>query len=169
MCVIEGDTTVGVMCNAHDPFRHGDVRVNSTQPQSKAKQRYYGIRTLSFPADSPPPLPVIVAAKLAGLALPIDTSLPPNSAPTLLFSNGHKLHGTYVLLRYIARVASLPNFYGQNAYESGQIDEWLEYAPVFSLGPAFEKIYVMVVVGAAKLKRKFQLLMTLVFHYSCHV
>ncbi|KAK7840837.1 glutamate--trna ligase [Quercus suber] len=59
----------------------------------------------------------------------------------------HKLHGTYVLLRYIARVASLPNFYGQNAYESGQlfsvnvllhsnpviassqIDEWLEYAP----------------------------------------
>lgn len=96
------------------------------------------IRTLSFPADSPPPLPVIVAAKLAGLALPIDTSLPPNSAPTLLFSDGLKLHGTYVLLRYIARVASLPNFYGQNAYESGQIDEWLEYAPVFSLGPAFE-------------------------------
>nr|POE82505.1 hypothetical protein CFP56_77476 [Quercus suber] len=47
------------------------------------------IRTLSFPADSPPPLPVIVAAKLAGLALPIDTSLPPNSAPTLLFSDGY--------------------------------------------------------------------------------
>ena len=70
-----------------------------------------------------------------------------------------------MLLRYIARVASLPNFYGQNAYESGQviffgiffklfsvnvllhsnpavassqIDEWLEYAPVFLLGPAFE-------------------------------
>jgi len=54
-----------------------------------------------------------------------------------------------LLLRYIARVASLPNFYGQNAYESGQIDEWLEYASVFSLGPAFDKIYVMVVVGAA--------------------
>ena len=47
------------------------------------------IRTLSFPADSPPPLPVIVAAKLAGLALPINTSLPPNSAPTLLLSNGY--------------------------------------------------------------------------------
>ncbi|XP_050272181.1 glutamate--tRNA ligase, cytoplasmic-like [Quercus robur] len=123
------------------------------------------IRTLSFPADSLSPLPVIVAAKLADLALPIDTSLPPNSAPTLLFSNGHKLHGTYVLLRYIARVASLPNFYGQNAYESGQIDEWLEYAPVFSLGPAFDKIYVMVVVGAAKLKRKFQLLMTLRYNH----
>ncbi|KAK7833509.1 glutamate--trna ligase [Quercus suber] len=61
----------------------------------------------------------------------------------------HKLHGTYVLLRYIARVASLPNFYEQYAYESGQIDEWLEYAPIFSLGPAFDKIYVMVVVGAA--------------------
>lgn len=32
-----------------------------------------------------------------------------------------KLHGTYVLLRYFGRVASLPNFYGQNAYESVQV------------------------------------------------
>ncbi|KAG2694083.1 hypothetical protein I3760_08G124700 [Carya illinoinensis] len=95
------------------------------------------IKVLSFPADSPP-LSVIVAAKLSGFALPTDTSLPPDSAPTLLFSNGMTLHGTYVLLRYIGRVAALPNFYGQNAYESGQIDQWLEYAPVFSLGSAFE-------------------------------
>ncbi|XP_062171686.1 glutamate--tRNA ligase, cytoplasmic-like [Alnus glutinosa] len=96
-----------------------------------------GIKLLSFPAESPP-LAVIVAAKLSGFDLPTDTSLPPDSAPTLLFSNGVKLHGTYVLLRYIGRVATLPNFYGQNAYESGQIDEWLEHAPVFSSGSAFE-------------------------------
>ncbi|XP_041020754.1 glutamate--tRNA ligase, cytoplasmic [Juglans microcarpa x Juglans regia] len=95
------------------------------------------IKVLSFPADSPP-LSVIVAAKLSGFALPTDTSLPPDSAPTLVFSDGTTLHGTYVLLRYIGRVAALPNFYGQNAYESGQIDQWLEYAPVFSLGSAFE-------------------------------
>lgn len=82
-----------------------------------------------------------------------------------------KLQGTYVLLRYIGRVA---NFYGQNAYEAGvviilnlmnirmsifplfwrdaqiviqilffsfvffQIDEWLDYTPVFSSGSEFE-------------------------------
>lgn len=46
------------------------------------------IRVLSFPSDNPP-LPVIVAAKLAGFSLPTDTSLPPNSTPTLLFSNGY--------------------------------------------------------------------------------
>lgn len=45
------------------------------------------IKQFSFAAASPP-LSVIVAAKLAGIALPIDTSLPPDSAPTFLFSNG---------------------------------------------------------------------------------
>ncbi|KAB1214585.1 putative glutamate--tRNA ligase, cytoplasmic [Morella rubra] len=94
-------------------------------------------KVLSFPAGSPP-IAVMVAAKLSGLALPTDTSVPPDSAPILLFSNGEKLRGAYVLLRYIGRVATLPNFYGQNAYESGQIDEWLEYAPAFSSGSSFE-------------------------------
>jgi hypothetical protein len=46
------------------------------------------IKLLSFPAESPP-LAVIVAAKLSGFDLPSDTSLPPDSAPTLLFSNGY--------------------------------------------------------------------------------
>jgi hypothetical protein len=32
---------------------------------------------------------VIVAAKLSGFVLPTDTSLPHDSAPTLLFSNGY--------------------------------------------------------------------------------
>jgi hypothetical protein len=36
-----------------------------------------------------PPLVVIVATKLFGFFLPTDTSLPHNSAPTLLFSNGY--------------------------------------------------------------------------------
>ncbi|GAY59186.1 hypothetical protein CUMW_192670 [Citrus unshiu] len=89
------------------------------------------IKVLSFPADSPP-LSVIAAAKLAGITLPTETS---GSAPTFSFSNGSKLQGTYVLLRYIGRVA---NFYGQNAYEAGVIDEWLDYTPVFSSGSEFE-------------------------------
>jgi hypothetical protein len=34
-----------------------------------------------------------------------------------------------VLLRYIGRIATLPNFYGQNAYESAQVGffEFAEY------------------------------------------
>ncbi|KAF7818045.1 glutamate--tRNA ligase, cytoplasmic [Senna tora] len=95
------------------------------------------VQKLSFSASTPP-LSVIVAAKLAGISLPIDTSLPPDSSPTFLFSNGLKLHGAYVLLRYVGRVANIPNFYGQNALESAQIDQWLDYAPALSSGSAFE-------------------------------
>ncbi|XP_061370992.1 glutamate--tRNA ligase, cytoplasmic [Gastrolobium bilobum] len=95
------------------------------------------IKTFAFAAATPP-LSVIAAVKLAGISPLIDTSLPPDSAPTLLFSDGLKLHGACVLLRYVGRVASIPGFYGQNAFESGQIDEWLEYASVLSSGPAFE-------------------------------
>ncbi|KAE9589529.1 putative glutamate--tRNA ligase [Lupinus albus] len=95
------------------------------------------IKTFFFAAATPP-LSVIAAAKLAGVSLHVDTSLPPDSVPTFLFSNGLKLSGAYVLLRYIGRFASVPDFYGQNAIEAGQIDEWLEYAPVLSSGPAFE-------------------------------
>ncbi|POO04137.1 Glutamyl-tRNA synthetase, archaeal/eukaryotic cytosolic [Trema orientale] len=96
------------------------------------------IKSVAFPAETPP-LSVIAAAKVAGIPpLPIATSASPDSAPSFHFSNGLKLQGTYVLLRYIGRIASIPHFYGQNAYESGQIDEWLEYAPVLSSGSAFE-------------------------------
>ncbi|CAL0320907.1 unnamed protein product [Lupinus luteus] len=95
------------------------------------------IKTFSFAAATPP-LSVIAAANLAGVSLHIDTSLPPDSVPTFLFSNGLKLRGAYVLLRYIGRFASIPDFYGQNAIEASQIDEWLDYAPVLSSGPAFE-------------------------------
>ncbi|XP_004495831.1 glutamate--tRNA ligase, cytoplasmic-like [Cicer arietinum] len=92
------------------------------------------IVTFSFSAATPP-LSVIAAVKLAGFSPSIDASLPSDSAPTFIFSNGLKLRGPLVLLRYIARTA---NFYGQNAFETSQIDELLEYAPVLSSGPAFE-------------------------------
>ncbi|KAK7278079.1 hypothetical protein RJT34_23103 [Clitoria ternatea] len=91
------------------------------------------IKTFTF-AASAPPLPVIAAAKLAGILLPIDSSLSSDSA-SFLFCDGQKLHGANVLLRYVGRVAS---FYGQNALESSQIDELLDYAHIFSSGPAFE-------------------------------
>ncbi|CDP17749.1 unnamed protein product [Coffea canephora] len=92
---------------------------------------------LCFPADAPP-LAVIVASKIAGLSLPTDPSLPSGSTPILHFSDGGKLRGLCVLLRYIGRVAKIPDFYNRDAFESTQIDEWLEYAPVFSSGSEFE-------------------------------
>ncbi|KAH0459412.1 hypothetical protein IEQ34_012226 [Dendrobium chrysotoxum] len=92
---------------------------------------------LSFSAESPP-LSVIAAASIAGVTLTPDPSLPPASASLLRFSSGLKLQGTNTLLRYLGRVSKLPNFYGKDAIESSQIDEWLEYAPIFSSGPQFE-------------------------------
>ncbi|KAK8333749.1 hypothetical protein V6Z11_A10G226800 [Gossypium hirsutum] len=95
-----------------------------------------GLKLLSFPPDSPP-LSIISAAKIAGIDLPIQTSSSASS-PALSFSNGLKLHGNYVILRYIGRLAPIPNFYGDNAFHAAQIDEWLEYAPTISCGSEFE-------------------------------
>ncbi|KAK6159757.1 hypothetical protein DH2020_003138 [Rehmannia glutinosa] len=92
---------------------------------------------LIFPADSPP-LHVIAAAKIAGVSLVTNPTLASGSSPTLVLASGQKLHGANVLLRYIGRIASLPDFYGRDAYQSSQIDEWLDYAPAFGSGSEFE-------------------------------
>eukprot|EP00262_Sarcandra_glabra_P015549 TRINITY_DN4809_c0_g1_i1.p1 TRINITY_DN4809_c0_g1~~TRINITY_DN4809_c0_g1_i1.p1 ORF type:complete len:740 (+),score=121.83 TRINITY_DN4809_c0_g1_i1:93-2312(+) len=93
--------------------------------------------TLAFSPDGPP-LSVLAAAKIAAISVSTDPNLPPGSTPVFRFSSGMELHGTNVLLRYLGRVATLPNFYGLDALESAQIDEWLEYAPIFSSGSEFE-------------------------------
>ncbi|KAJ0982617.1 hypothetical protein J5N97_010872 [Dioscorea zingiberensis] len=93
--------------------------------------------SLRFSPESPP-LAVIVAARITKATILVDPSLPPSSAPVFDFSSGLKLHGTNTLLRYLGRVSALPNFYGQDPLESAQIDEWLEYTPIFSSGSEFE-------------------------------
>ncbi|KAE8717895.1 Phytochrome A [Hibiscus syriacus] len=95
-----------------------------------------GLKLLSFPPDNPP-LSIIIAAKIAGIDLPTQTSSSVSS-PTLFFSNGLKLHGNHVILRYIGRLAPIPNLYGDSAFHAAQIDEWLEYAPIISCGSEFE-------------------------------
>ncbi|KAJ9186076.1 hypothetical protein P3X46_005619 [Hevea brasiliensis] len=96
------------------------------------------IKQLSFAADSPP-LSVLASAKVAAVVLPTPTIVTDSSSPpTIIFSDGTKLQGTYVLLRYIGRVASLPNFYGEDAFQSSQIDEWLDYSSILSSGSEFE-------------------------------
>ncbi|CAG7895813.1 unnamed protein product [Brassica rapa] len=95
---------------------------------------------LSFPPETPPPLSVIAALSLSSSPVTIDSSSSAaTTVPTFVFSDGRKLSGTSVLLRYVGRSAkSLPGFYGHDAFESSQIDEWVDYAPVFSSGSEFE-------------------------------
>ncbi|KAI8552989.1 hypothetical protein RHMOL_Rhmol06G0310300 [Rhododendron molle] len=92
---------------------------------------------LSFSPDSPP-LAVIAAAEIAGIPLSPDSSLPAGSPPSFLFSNGLELRGTKVLLSYLGRTASVRNFYGCDALESCQMDEWLEYTSILASGAEFE-------------------------------
>ncbi|KAK1277337.1 hypothetical protein QJS04_geneDACA015752 [Acorus gramineus] len=92
---------------------------------------------LVFPADAPP-LSVICAARIAAVSLDVDPSLPSGSPPVLRFSSGKELRGTTTLLRYIGHAASLPGFYLRDAFETGQIDEWIEDAAKFSSGSEFE-------------------------------
>ncbi|KAL6221937.1 hypothetical protein ACLB2K_005329 [Fragaria x ananassa] len=92
------------------------------------------LKSLSFAAETPP-LSVIAAAKLAGVSVPADASLPPDSPPVLQISDGRKLRGVFPLLLYFGRVS---NLCGGDAFHDAQIVEWLEYAPVLSVGSAFE-------------------------------
>ncbi|KAL3645045.1 hypothetical protein CASFOL_010225 [Castilleja foliolosa] len=92
---------------------------------------------LHFPAGSPP-LHVIAAAKIAQIPLTGKPSLTSGSPPTLLLETGQRINGANDILRYIGRIASLPNFYERDASQSSQIDEWIDYAPVFGSGSEFE-------------------------------
>ncbi|CAL4976890.1 unnamed protein product [Urochloa decumbens] len=92
---------------------------------------------LAFAQDSPP-LAIIAAAKIACVSLTIDPSLASGSAPTLHLSSGDFIHGINTILRYIARAATVPSFYGQDAIQAAHVDQWLEYAPVILSGSEFE-------------------------------
>ncbi|XP_057862359.2 glutamate--tRNA ligase, cytoplasmic isoform X1 [Cryptomeria japonica] len=90
-------------------------------------------------AQDIPPFSIIATAALVGVPLKTDPNLPSGSPPALSFSTGEELHGTGVVLRYLGRIATLPDFYNRDALSTAQIDEWLEYAPIFSSGADFEK------------------------------
>ncbi|PUZ57292.1 hypothetical protein GQ55_5G418500 [Panicum hallii var. hallii] len=92
---------------------------------------------LAFALDSPP-LVIIAAAKIAGVSLTIDPSLAPGSVRTLYLGSGDFIHGINTILGYIARVATVPSFYGQDAIQATHVDQWLEYAPVILSGSEFE-------------------------------
>ncbi|WOL03223.1 glutamate--tRNA ligase, cytoplasmic [Canna indica] len=93
--------------------------------------------TVAYAADSPP-LSVIAAARIVGVALSTDPSLSSGSEPILRLASGEIMQGTNTLLRYIGRIAALPNFYGQDALETEQIVKWLEFSSIFVSGSEFE-------------------------------
>ncbi|KAI3697303.1 hypothetical protein L6452_30226 [Arctium lappa] len=62
-----------------------------------------------------------------------------SSPPALGLPNWLKLRGTNVLLRYLGRTTTtIPSLYQGDAFGIGQIDEWLDYAPIFSSGSEYE-------------------------------
>ncbi|KZV51538.1 putative glutamate--tRNA ligase, cytoplasmic-like [Dorcoceras hygrometricum] len=77
---------------------------------------------LNFSADCPP-LAAMAAAKIVGISFTANSTLAPGSTPTLDLSKG---------------TASFPDFYERDAYQTCQIDEWLDYAPIFGSGSDFE-------------------------------
>lgn len=94
---------------------------------------------LLIASDATPPLSVLATAKVAGVSLTVNPTLTAGSPPVLVLTNGLKLRGTNVLLKYLARTSTaIPNLYERDAFETGQIDEWLEYAPIFSSGSEYE-------------------------------
>ncbi|KAK1430084.1 hypothetical protein QVD17_12587 [Tagetes erecta] len=94
---------------------------------------------LLIASDETPPLSVLAAAKLAGVSLTVHPTLTATSPPVLVLTNGMKLHGTNILIRYFGRTATtIPSLYQRDAFETGQIDEWLEYSSVFSSGSEYE-------------------------------
>ncbi|KAI3754936.1 hypothetical protein L1987_54728 [Smallanthus sonchifolius] len=94
---------------------------------------------LLIASDETPPLSVLAVASLAAVSLTVHPTLTPTSPPTLVLTNGAKLRGTNVLVRYLGRVSTtLLSLYQRDAFETAQIDEWLEYASVFSSGSEYE-------------------------------
>lgn len=89
-------------------------------------------------ASDDPPLPVIAACNIAGVTLSLEASLSSGCAPRFIFGDGSKLEGLYVLLRHIGRTFTHLKLYGHSDMQSGQIDEWLDYIPIFYQGSAFE-------------------------------
>eukprot|EP00753_Platysulcus_tardus_P006174 PLAT14013.1.p1 GENE.PLAT14013.1~~PLAT14013.1.p1 ORF type:complete len:743 (+),score=400.85 PLAT14013.1:1-2229(+) len=78
---------------------------------------------------------VLIAARIAGLKLQLDTSLsesqlsersPTGRAPFLETEQG-TLVGTNTMLRYIAQLCPAAELYGRSSYDSGLVDAWMDY------------------------------------------
>nr|KAJ0217517.1 hypothetical protein LSAT_V11C300155410 [Lactuca sativa] len=93
---------------------------------------------LLIAADATPPLSVLATAEVAGVSLTVNLNptLTVGSPPVLLLTDGMKLRGTNVIVKYLGRTSTtVPNLYERDAFETGQ---WLEYAPILSRGSEFE-------------------------------
>lgn len=75
---------------------------------------------LGYAAEEAPPLSIFATAAVVGVSLKADPNLPLGLPPMFLFPSGEQLHGTGVLLRYLGRIATLPDFYNRDALATAQ-------------------------------------------------
>ncbi|KAG6554266.1 hypothetical protein Mapa_004182 [Marchantia paleacea] len=94
--------------------------------------------TLSYPPDLVT-LPILAAAAVGKFQISAQPTLPPSSLPVLALPSGEELRGANTALRYIGRVSKLTGFYGVDSLTTAQVDEWIDYSPIFSVGAEFEK------------------------------
>ncbi|KAK3273892.1 hypothetical protein CYMTET_17879 [Cymbomonas tetramitiformis] len=82
------------------------------------------------------PLAVLSAAQICEVPLEVssDKALPRDSPAVLELASG-ELSGTSTLLRYLARAGTTPfGFYGPDALEATQVDQWLDFLPSLAAG-----------------------------------
>ncbi|XP_017219020.1 glutamate--tRNA ligase, cytoplasmic [Daucus carota subsp. sativus] len=116
---------------------------------------------LHYPPDSLP-LSAITTAKLAGIPISVHSDLSSPSPPALLLPTGVKLQGINAILRYLGRISkNVQGLYKRDDLESSQIDEWLDYAPLFASGSEFE--------GACKFVDGYLLHRTFLVGYSLSI
>ncbi|GJV49192.1 glutamate--tRNA ligase, cytoplasmic [Tanacetum coccineum] len=116
---------------------------------------------LLIASDGTAPLSVLAVAGLTAVSLTVEPSLASASQPVLVLTNGTKLSGTNVL-RYLGRIATtIPTLYKRDDIETSQIDEWLDYARIFSSGSEYE--------GACKLVDGYLLQHTFLVGHSLSV
>ncbi|EFN53000.1 hypothetical protein CHLNCDRAFT_137448 [Chlorella variabilis] len=95
---------------------------------------------LAFPEKSPP-LAVMAAARLAGVALEAkpDAKAAKDTPSTLKFASGDELVGVPSILRYVGRVAqSKDALYGSDPLSACQVDQWLDISQTLLPGAGFE-------------------------------
>ncbi|KAF5821074.1 putative glutamate--tRNA ligase [Helianthus annuus] len=89
-------------------------------------------------SDETAPLSLLAVAGLSAVPLTVHPN-PILTPPVLVLTNGTKLRGVNVLVRYLGRTSTtIPSLYQRDALETAQIDEYEEYASIFSIGSEYE-------------------------------
>ncbi|GKA72064.1 glutamate--tRNA ligase, cytoplasmic, partial [Tanacetum coccineum] len=94
---------------------------------------------LLIASDGTAPLYVLAVAALTAVSLTVEPNLASASQPVLVLTNGTKLSAQMYFGMYLGRIATtIPTLYKRDVIEMSQINEWLDYTPIFSSGSEYE-------------------------------